>query len=169
MSDPHSTHTFSYPDDSFSCHSTHSHAPLSLRLFDAVSVCVCVCTNGLRSGYALRCDSLGMSVCVCVFLCVDGTSNLQHYNLHQQPKQIENYVSWMLEIFHLRCVLLTDKHTCAYVLYIFNTWHSLEARANPNGEPIYAAPLFLFSHAIFLRSAVPFLGHLYPSCRPYSF
>lgn len=46
----------------------------------------------------LECDEM-RSAC-------DGTSNLQHYNLHQQqPKQIENYVSGMLEMAHFHCVL----------------------------------------------------------------
>lgn len=36
----------------------------------------------------------------------DGTPNLQHYNLHQQPKQIENYVRRMFKASFPHCTYL---------------------------------------------------------------
>lgn len=66
----------------------HTHTSLTCAIVTLAAFCFC----------GLECDEM-RSAC-------DGTSNLQHYNLHQQqPKQIENYVSGMLEMAHFHCVL----------------------------------------------------------------
>lgn len=94
---------------------------VSIHTLTWAIVSLALFVNRMRSLHAMRfLSSHSLSICVAVWW-VDGTSNLQHYNLHQQPKQIENYVSWMLQMPHWPAsikALVFFLYICLYSIYV---------------------------------------------------